>query len=148
MKKITTKSALQTKKLGQQLAGNLNGGEVFGLTGDLGSGKTVFVQGLAKGLGIKQVVNSPTFVVMKVYYTENTKTPARNATSASNTSHLPAMLSQSDCRRVATRTGIAMQAGKNTENTLFRPHRADYGGQAKNTKFDNIYANNSVYLNK
>jgi len=38
---------------------------VIGLEGDLGSGKTTFVQGIAKGLGIKEKITSPTFVIMK-----------------------------------------------------------------------------------
>ena len=42
-------------------------GCVLGLIGDLGAGKTVFVQGLAKGLGVEQHITSPTFVIMKVY---------------------------------------------------------------------------------
>ncbi|MBU1036865.1 tRNA (adenosine(37)-N6)-threonylcarbamoyltransferase complex ATPase subunit type 1 TsaE [Patescibacteria group bacterium] len=66
MKKVTH-SATETKKLAIELAKNFKGGELLGLEGDLGSGKTVFVQGLAKGLGIKEKVNSPTFVLMKIY---------------------------------------------------------------------------------
>lgn len=44
-----------------------NGGDVVGLVGDLGSGKTTFVQGVAKALGIKRLVKSPTFLRMQVY---------------------------------------------------------------------------------
>ncbi len=50
-----------------RFAKTLKGGEVLALTGDLGSGKTAFVKGLAKALGIKQVVQSPTFLLMKCY---------------------------------------------------------------------------------
>jgi len=39
----------------------------LGLIGDLGAGKTVFTKGLAQGLGVKKVISSPTFVLMKVY---------------------------------------------------------------------------------
>ena len=42
-------------------------GMVISLTGDLGVGKTVFTQGLAKGLGIEEPVNSPTFTIVQVY---------------------------------------------------------------------------------
>ena len=42
-------------------------GQVFTLKGDLGVGKTVFTQGLAKGLGIEEPVNSPTFTIVQVY---------------------------------------------------------------------------------
>jgi tRNA threonylcarbamoyladenosine biosynthesis protein TsaE len=43
------------------------GGEVIGLIGPLGSGKTVFVQGLAEGLGVNGHITSPTFVIMNLY---------------------------------------------------------------------------------
>ena len=66
MKKITT-TEKQTIILAQNLAKKLSGGEVLGLIGDLGAGKTVFTRGLAQGLGIKNNINSPTFVLMKVY---------------------------------------------------------------------------------
>ena len=50
--KAKTKSPKETQRLGEKFAKNLEGGEVIALYGDLGAGKTVFVQGLAKGLGI------------------------------------------------------------------------------------------------
>ena len=65
--KFISKSAAQTKLLGIKLAKQLNGNEVIALVGNLGSGKTTFVKGLAKGLGVKDVITSPTFVLMKVY---------------------------------------------------------------------------------
>lgn len=68
--KITTKTALETKGLGEKFATKLSGGEVLALSGDLGSGKTTFVQGLASGLGIKQRVISPTFILMRKYNTQ------------------------------------------------------------------------------
>src|SRR3989338_9938364 len=68
--KITSVSEAQTEKLGRNMAKQLVGGEVITLSGDLGAGKTVFVKGLAKGLGIKQVIVSPTFLLMKVYRTK------------------------------------------------------------------------------
>ena len=51
------------KKIGQQA----KPGQVICLNGDLGVGKTVFTQGLAKGLGIEEPVNSPTFTIVQVY---------------------------------------------------------------------------------
>ena len=45
----------------------MKGGEVIALYGDLGAGKTVFVRGLAAGLGVKDIIKSPTFVIMKCY---------------------------------------------------------------------------------
>jgi len=67
MKKYITNSSEATKRLAKKLAPQLKGGEVIGLVGELGTGKTVFVQGLAEALGIKETVNSPTFVLMKIY---------------------------------------------------------------------------------
>ena len=64
---IFTDSARQTQELGQDTANRLRGGEVLALTGELGSGKTTFVQGLALGLGITQRIISPTFVLMREY---------------------------------------------------------------------------------
>lgn len=61
-----TKSAEETAELGQKLSANLEGGEVFALTGQLGSGKTTFIQGFAAGLGIKRII-SPTFILMRTY---------------------------------------------------------------------------------
>lgn len=63
---ITTNST-QTRKLGEILAKELKGGEIICLTGDLGSGKTTFAQGVLKGLEAKRPYTSPTFVVMKQY---------------------------------------------------------------------------------
>lgn len=65
--KKTTNSKAATIKLGQSLVKQLTGGEVLALIGNLGSGKTTFVKGLARGLGIKQPITSPTFVLLKVY---------------------------------------------------------------------------------
>ncbi len=57
----------ETKKLGKLLAGELRGGEVICLSGELGAGKTTFTQGLLEGLGAEKPYTSPTFVVMKEY---------------------------------------------------------------------------------
>ena len=70
--KILTKNPSQTKRLGKILAGELlkvsrKRALVIGLIGDLGGGKTTFLQGLAIGLGIKKRILSPTFVIMKKF---------------------------------------------------------------------------------
>ncbi len=62
-----TKSAQETKDLGKKTAADLKGGETLALTGELGSGKTTFVQGLAEGLGVKGRIISPTFILMRKY---------------------------------------------------------------------------------
>lgn len=67
MKTFKIDSLKHTKELADKTANGLRGGEVIGLVGELGAGKTTFVQFLAQALGIKEKVNSPTFVLMKVY---------------------------------------------------------------------------------
>lgn len=65
--KIITKSEKDTYELAKLFADRLSGGEVLCLVGDLGAGKTAFTKGLAAGLGIDNIITSPTFVLMKVY---------------------------------------------------------------------------------
>jgi tRNA threonylcarbamoyladenosine biosynthesis protein TsaE len=67
MKEYISNNPEATEKIAQQLAGILKGGEVLALSGNLGAGKTVFVKALAKALGVKENITSPTFVLMKVY---------------------------------------------------------------------------------
>lgn len=64
---IITKSEAETLAFAKKLAKKLKGGEVIGFVGELGAGKTIFTKGIAQGLGIKNIVNSPTFVLMKIY---------------------------------------------------------------------------------
>ena len=69
VQKIISKSPEETIKLGMQLAKNFKVGDIVCLVGDLGTGKTTLIQGIAQGLKIKKTkVNSPTFVLMNVYY--------------------------------------------------------------------------------
>ncbi len=67
MKQITTTSEKQTFNLAKKFAKQFKGGEVIGLIGELGAGKTIFTKGLAAGLKIKKNITSPTFVLMKIY---------------------------------------------------------------------------------
>lgn len=64
---IETRSPEETFRTGEELGRNASAGQVFALIGDLGVGKTVFTQGLAKGLGIEESVSSPTFTIVQVY---------------------------------------------------------------------------------
>ncbi|MCK6255307.1 tRNA (adenosine(37)-N6)-threonylcarbamoyltransferase complex ATPase subunit type 1 TsaE [Fictibacillus sp. KIGAM418] len=64
---ITTASPEETSELAEKLGTLLGPGDVLTLEGDLGAGKTTFTKGLAKGLGVKRVVNSPTFTIIKEY---------------------------------------------------------------------------------
>jgi tRNA threonylcarbamoyladenosine biosynthesis protein TsaE len=65
--KFHTISSAQTAKLAEMFAQNVKNKTVILLRGSLGSGKTTFAQGFAKGLGIEEIVNSPTFNIVKVY---------------------------------------------------------------------------------
>lgn len=73
MKKYVAENLLATRKFARQIALNFKGGEVIGLIGELGAGKTTLVQFLAQALGIKETVNSPTFVLLKIYQIPKSK---------------------------------------------------------------------------
>ena len=84
--KYLTTAPRQTKKLGEILAKEVlrtkvsqKGALIVGLEGDLGGGKTTFLQGLAKGLGIKEKILSPTFIIIKAFKipSSNFKFPTR-----------------------------------------------------------------------
>ena len=73
-KKYTTKDLKETQKVGREFARYLSSRRkrgsvavVLGLSGNLGGGKTTFLQGFAKGIGIKEKILSPTFVIMKKF---------------------------------------------------------------------------------
>ena len=70
---ITCNSVAETKSLARLLLPYLENGGVLALYGDLGAGKTTFVQGLAKALRINQRVNSPSFVLMREFTVPNGK---------------------------------------------------------------------------
>ena len=57
----------ETYRLGEEMGRKAEAGDVYALSGDLGTGKTVFAQGFAAGLGISGYVNSPTFTILQVY---------------------------------------------------------------------------------
>ena len=62
-----TKRPEETYELGRQLGEKAEPGTIYCLEGDLGVGKTVFTQGFAKGLGVHETVNSPTFTILQQY---------------------------------------------------------------------------------
>lgn len=64
---IYSKSEKETEQAGADLASKLPGGAVVALYGDLGAGKTAFVRGMARGLGINARVSSPTFTIVNEY---------------------------------------------------------------------------------
>jgi tRNA threonylcarbamoyladenosine biosynthesis protein TsaE len=64
---IISHSSAQTQRFGQRLGDLLRGGELLLLDGQLGTGKTTFTQGLAKGMGLTDMISSPTFTLLKEY---------------------------------------------------------------------------------
>lgn len=72
MAKYISNSESKTKKIAAKIAKEKKG-NIFALTGELGAGKTVFVQGFAEGLGIKEKIISPTFVLIRQHKIPKTK---------------------------------------------------------------------------
>ena len=66
-KKTITRSADETVDLGRKIGAFLQPNEVVALTGQLGAGKTTIIQGIAEGLGVKDYVTSPTFIIINEY---------------------------------------------------------------------------------
>ena len=64
---MISKSEQETIALGEKLGNKLETGMVLALKGDLAGGKTTFTKGIGKALNIKQVINSPTFTILKIY---------------------------------------------------------------------------------
>jgi len=62
-----THSEAETSRLGEELAARLGSGDVVACFGDLGSGKTRFIQGVCRGLGVREHVASPTFTIVNEY---------------------------------------------------------------------------------
>ncbi len=74
-----TNNLRETQKLAENLVKRLKKGDVLTLYGNLGSGKTTFVQGLARGFGIKKRIISPTFIIVRSYELK-IKNPKQNST--------------------------------------------------------------------
>jgi len=75
MKIYITKSDEETQELGRKIAQSIKPGIVVCLYGDLGSGKTTFSKGFAKGLSIKKRIISPTFTIVRTYRIRNHESP-------------------------------------------------------------------------
>lgn len=67
MPTVVTQSPEETEQLGEAIGRRASAGSVFGLTGDLGAGKTAFVRGFARGVGSTRRVHSPTFALLHEY---------------------------------------------------------------------------------
>lgn len=68
-----SQSAEETKKIASDFANTLEGGEFISLVGELGAGKTTFVQGVAEAFGVQGPVRSPTFTVMNIHKMQHEK---------------------------------------------------------------------------
>lgn len=68
MMDIVSTSPGMTEEIGEKIAAKLKGGEVLALFGGMGMGKTAFTRGLARGLGVKEGVSSPTFALVHEYH--------------------------------------------------------------------------------
>lgn len=78
---FTSRSEAGTERIATRFAKTLRGGEVILLDGDLGAGKTAFVRGLAKGLGVRDRITSPTFVLMRIHRADSRKPIANSQRS-------------------------------------------------------------------
>jgi tRNA threonylcarbamoyladenosine biosynthesis protein TsaE len=67
IQRFTTRTPAETAALGARIGARLGPGAVIACIGELGAGKTCFVQGLARGLGVEAAVTSPTFVLVNQY---------------------------------------------------------------------------------
>ena len=70
MAEYFSRSERETEELGAKLAASLRGGAVVAMYGDLGAGKTAFVRGMARGMGLDCRVSSPTFTIVNEYLGE------------------------------------------------------------------------------
>lgn len=67
LQRFITHSAAETEKIGEDFAARLNAGDVVAFFGGLGMGKTAFIRGMARGLGVTDHVSSPTFALVHEY---------------------------------------------------------------------------------
>ena len=67
LKEKISNSPEETRTIAAGIASSIKKGDVIVLTGNLGAGKTCFVQGFTKGFEVKEIVNSPSFAIVNVY---------------------------------------------------------------------------------
>lgn len=85
---MITNSENETKEFAKNILYKINNTNIIALFGNLGSGKTVFVKGLAKELGIKENITSPTFVLIKEYIIKNPKPKTQISNKFSKLIHI------------------------------------------------------------
>ena len=72
-REVITHSEAETYAFAKNFANELKAGDILSLDGDLGAGKTIFTKGLCDGLGVRDVVNSPTYTLVNEYTGRNGK---------------------------------------------------------------------------
>lgn len=77
--RVISRGERETERIAARFARTLRGGDVILLEGELGAGKTAFVRGLARGLGVRDRITSPTFVLMRVHRVWQARASARGA---------------------------------------------------------------------
>ena len=100
MKKITTRSDADTKKLAREIGQELKGGQILALAGELGAGKTTFTQGLAEYFEIKNIITSPTFVIIEENVIKEQKAKIRNSKQSQNSKFKIQNFIHIDCYRL------------------------------------------------
>ena len=68
---FVSKNVLETKELAKRISSKLNNGDIIVLSGDLGSGKTKFTEGILSYFGLENEISSPTFTIVNEYISEN-----------------------------------------------------------------------------
>ncbi|MFH1838021.1 MAG: tRNA (adenosine(37)-N6)-threonylcarbamoyltransferase complex ATPase subunit type 1 TsaE [Candidatus Kuenenbacteria bacterium] len=94
------KNFLETQKLAKKIIKKLKPGDVLALKGNLGSGKTCFAQGLAKALGIKKIITSPTFALLKIYPVKYNKANAEQFNKINHIKHKALFVKQKLFNRI------------------------------------------------
>ncbi|HYK08115.1 MAG TPA: tRNA (adenosine(37)-N6)-threonylcarbamoyltransferase complex ATPase subunit type 1 TsaE [Candidatus Eisenbacteria bacterium] len=104
--KVHTNSAQETQHAGKIFAKKLVGGDTILLYGNLGAGKTTFVQGLAKGLGIEKRIISPTFIIVRRYEVLNSSSSEQSESRSSRQARTIKWLYHIDLYRTQTEDDV------------------------------------------
>jgi len=94
----------------QEIGNNLKGGEVLALVGEMGAGKTTFMQGLAHGLGIERNLNSPTYIIIRSYELINKQHTTNN--KVNKLIHVDLYRLEGDIKQELINLGLLEQMGK------------------------------------
>lgn len=114
-----TKNSDETQALGSKIGSALKGGEIIAFIGQLGAGKTTFIQGLTQGLGIVSPITSPTFIIMRTY-----AIPPKTGISAEHLYHVDLYRLETNVSDEAQNLGILDLWGK--EESIFLIEWADH----------------------